>query len=73
MQGFIEHIGRAVDPLVVALAQSVAQVSHSSNDLFPVGTTEHIVLIPEVLASMPEKQPAVFDVAWREHDLQNDE
>jgi hypothetical protein len=49
--------------------QGIAEIFYTSNDLLAVRATEPVVLIAQILASMPQKQPAVFDVAWREHDL----
>jgi hypothetical protein len=49
--------------------QGIAEVFYSSNDLFAVRATEPVVLVAQILASMPQKQPAVFDVAWCEHEL----
>jgi hypothetical protein len=61
-----------VNFLPVSRAQGFAKRLHFGDDLFPVGVTELVVLVTKVLPRVPQKQPAVFDVARRKHGL-NDE
>jgi hypothetical protein len=56
-----------VNVLPVSRAQGFAKRLHLGYDLFPVGATEFVVLITEVLPGVPQKQPAVFDVTRRKH------
>jgi hypothetical protein len=56
-----------VNFLPVSQAQSFAKRLHFSGDLFSVRAAEFIVLVTKVLSSVPQEQPAVFNVAGRKH------
>ena len=67
VERLIKCLRCAVNFLPVSRAQGFAKRLHFGDDLFPVGVTEFIVLITKVLPGVPQKQPAVFDVARRKH------
>jgi hypothetical protein len=72
VERLVECLGCGVNFLPVSRAQAFAKRLHFSDDLFPVGATEFIVLVTKVLPGMSQKQPAVFDMAGSKHEL-NDE
>jgi hypothetical protein len=72
VERLVECLGCGVNFLPVSRAQACAKRLHFSDDLFPVGATEFIVLVTKVLPGMSQKQPAVFDMAGSKHEL-NDE
>ena len=67
VERLIKCLRCAVNFLPVSRAQGFAKRLHFGNDLFPVGITEFIVFITKVLPGVPQKQPAMFDVARRKH------
>ena len=71
VERLIKCLRCAVNFLPVSRAQGFAKRLHFGDDLFPVGTTEFVVLITKVLPGVPQKQPAVFDVARRKHELKS--
>jgi len=62
----------AVNFLPISRAQGLAKNLHFGHNLFPVRIAEFVVLVTKVLPGVPQKQSAVFDVARRKHEL-NDE
>jgi hypothetical protein len=72
VERLIKCLGCIVNFLPVSQAQSFAKHPRLSDDLFSVRTAEFIVLVTKVLPGVPQKQPAVFNVAGRKHGL-NDE
>ena len=69
MERLVECLGCGVNFLPISLAQAFAKRLHFSDDLFPVFATEFIVLVPKVLPGVPQKQPAVFNMAGSKHEL----
>jgi hypothetical protein len=68
MEGLIKCLRCGVNGLPVFRAQGFAKRLHFRDDLFPVDVTKFVVFIAKILPGVPQKQPAVFDVARCKHD-----
>jgi hypothetical protein len=55
--------------LPVFRAQGFAKRLHFGDNLFAVDVTEFVVFITKILPGMPQKQPAVFNLARCKHGL----
>ena len=67
MECLIECLGCAMNLIAVSSAQRSAKHLHFTDDLFAVCAAELIVLVAQILPGMPQKQPAVLNMAGRKH------